>query len=60
MPVPKKKTSKSKSTRKKMLWKKKAFKKISKCILNFRSSLKSEVPEKGAPIAMVESVDTQA
>jgi hypothetical protein len=58
MPVPKKKTSKSKSTRKKMLWKKKAFKKISKCILNFRYS--SEVPEKGAPIAMVESVDTQA
>nr|YP_010502273.1 ribosomal protein L32 [Caulerpa taxifolia]UXC96686.1 ribosomal protein L32 [Caulerpa taxifolia] len=35
MPVPKKRTSKSKSRRTKMLWKKKAFKKIPKCFSNF-------------------------
>nr|YP_009514450.1 50S ribosomal protein L32 [Caulerpa lentillifera]AXG75872.1 50S ribosomal protein L32 [Caulerpa lentillifera]QKS32324.1 50S ribosomal protein L32 [Caulerpa lentillifera]QUV75692.1 ribosomal protein L32 [Caulerpa lentillifera] len=52
MPVPKKRTSKSKSRKTKMLWKKKAFKKIPKCFSNFHYLMLDSSPQRGT-IAMV-------
>ena len=42
MAVPKKRMSKSKSNHRKTLWRKKSFKKVTQCFLNFKKNTDSQ------------------